>query len=136
MRHTIPIQRSPAARAFSLIEAVICILVIGVLTAISLTVLNPASKKRIESVSYRRTAQEFCSVANAALVAGARFVVPNDVPATMKKLVTGVSPTSGSFKGHVFKMPNVDDITLAQAQAFIVLQNGQLTYLANEPYSD
>jgi prepilin-type N-terminal cleavage/methylation domain-containing protein len=123
-------------RAFSLLEMLVVICIIGVLTSITMIAINPGKRQRIESVAHRRTAQEYCTLAHVVEAAGAQATVPNDLLQTLRRLTAGVTITSGAYKSQTFSVPNVDAPTQVAVSAYLELKNGELVYLADKAYSD
>jgi prepilin-type N-terminal cleavage/methylation domain-containing protein len=121
------IKMSPSTQAFSLMEMLIVIAIIGVMGAMIFSAFGP-SRKAAEDECYRRNAQQIASTAAMASAAGALFIIPNDATATIQNLVQGKSPSSGVFKGRVFKLPPMEDYQIQGALKYLALHNTELVY--------
>jgi len=82
----------------------------------------------------RRNAQNFCSLANSASVAG-YDVTSGDasVEVAFKRIADGVTIAKGPLKGHIFKMPNINESEIKAASTYAQIRNSELIYLTSEP---
>lgn len=96
---------------FSLIEMLVVIAVIGVIAAIAIPNIGNINDSARTSAA-QRNAQSCASVYSSAIAAG---YTPTTQPTTaadaVELLRTGVSPTSGTFNGKVFQVPNLPATT-------------------------
>lgn len=112
---------------FSLFEVLVVVAAIGLLAAIALPSLTAA--KVSEESSHRRNAQQLATVAATATIAGANAVVAGDLVATVNRLVTGVAPTKGPFKGRVFQVSGMGAEARTGAMIYLRVSNEQLIYV-------
>ncbi|MBV6501720.1 MAG: hypothetical protein CJBNEKGG_04238 [Prosthecobacter sp.] len=121
---------SPTSRrsdGFSLMELLLVIALIGILSNIALFALSGTSSK-VDIVKNKRNAQTIASLAAAASAAGASFVVSGDVRATVTNLQNGTAPTSGAFKGRVFKLQPMTDDQIDGALPYLSAPDTELLY--------
>lgn len=114
-------------QAFSLMELLVVIMIIGFMSALIMLSFGPAREGAIEERD-RRNAQEIASTAAMASAAGARFVVKDDETATIQNLVLGKTPVSGVFRGRIFKLPPMEDYQIQGAMKYLALNDTELTY--------
>lgn len=112
---------------FSLVELLITLAIMGVVAAIGVGGFGGA-RQGAEDQKDRRNAQEIASMAAMANAAGASFVVAGDEAATIANLVSGTSPTSGIFKGRVFRLPSLSAASITGAMRFLSLRDMELQY--------
>ena len=92
---------------FSLIEMLVVIAVIGVIAAIAIPNIGNINDSA-RTATAQRNAQSCASVYASAISAGyTPATQPADAAAAVELLRTGVSPTTGTFSGKVFQVPNL-----------------------------
>ena len=114
-------------QGFSLMELLVTIAILGVLATIGIGAMGGARQGAVDQKD-KRNAQEIASVAAIASAAGASFVVPGDEKATIVNLKNGCSPSTGAFKGRVFKLPNLGEPEINGAMRFLALNDSELQY--------
>ena len=121
---------SPVTRkaGFSLFELLLVVALIGVMSAIVIPTMN--SNSTYEAARNRRNAQEMSAICASAQVAGLNLVVPGDLPATIRNILAGGSPTSGPFKGQRFRASGVQEPDAMKAITYLQLQGSTLIYQA------
>ena len=112
---------------FSLVELLVTMAIMGVVGAIGVAGFGGA-RQGAEDQKDRRNAQEIASMAAMANAAGAPFVVAGDEAATIANLVSGTTPTTGIFKGRVFRLPNMSAASITGAMRFLSLRDTELQY--------
>lgn len=101
--------RKIAKAGFSLVEMLVVIAVIGVIAAIAIPQMGNVNESA-KQASARRNAQSVASIASAALAAGYSFT-GTSAAAIYDEVAGGVTPTTGSFSGRLFKVPNLPTAT-------------------------
>jgi prepilin-type N-terminal cleavage/methylation domain-containing protein len=114
-------------RAFSLVEMLTVIAIMGILASISIGAFGGARQGAVDQKD-KRNAQEIASTAAIASAAGAQFLVPGDERATINNLRTGCTPSQGAFKGRLFKLSNLAEPEINGAMRFLALNDSELQY--------
>lgn len=120
--------------AFSLVEMLVVIAVIGILAAIAVPNIGKINGAA-EASKNRRNAQQLASVCNAAQAAGHDFIVDGDTDpaAVCARIVTGATitdPTS-PFKDSYFGVPNLSGDELTEAVAYLTISSDGSTLVYN-----
>jgi prepilin-type N-terminal cleavage/methylation domain-containing protein len=108
MLHPHPLPRRPLrshhSAAFSLIEALIVVAILGVLSASALAYFSSYHRDVMLKVRDKRNAQEITAIAMGATAAGAAVIQPGDMEGTILNLIEGRPGTVGTFKGRLFRI--------------------------------
>jgi prepilin-type N-terminal cleavage/methylation domain-containing protein len=119
--------KTPRSKAFSLVEMLVVVAVIGIISAISISQigrLNDSAK----DAQYRRNAQAIASVFSAAQAAGLDFYVPGDKNSTVTAVVAGGTVTAeGPFKNAFFGVPGLNVVDQASASVFLEMDDATST---------
>jgi prepilin-type N-terminal cleavage/methylation domain-containing protein len=118
-------------RAFSIVEMLIVIAVIGVISAGAVSFYGRYHREVILRVRDQRNAQEITSLAMGATAAGAKVIEANDMQGTILNLIEGRDGTVGSFKGHNFRLTNLTEEEVAGAMRFLQWRDGVPAYAPN-----
>jgi prepilin-type N-terminal cleavage/methylation domain-containing protein len=119
-----------AAPGFSLIELMMAVALVGILANLAMMAFGGVAQDA-EFQKDKRNAQEIATLAATANAAGASFIVAGDERATIVNLRVGVSPTSGAFRGQIFRIPGVSDNEITGAMKFLTLNDTDLVYSQN-----
>lgn len=92
---------------FSLVEMLVVIAIIGIIAAIAIPNIGNMNQAAKDAAA-QRNAQSVASVMNAAIAAG-YVPVETSKAEVLTNIQTGVTPTSGPFKGKLFTVGNIDD---------------------------
>ena len=135
MNNTLPRLTSASRSGFSLFEVLMCIAVIGVITAIVVPLWGQTES--IYAARYRRNAQELAAMSLMAHSAGLNFIQEGeDVTETARAIVRGGMPLQGSMKGRRFIVPGLSEEDIEGAAKFLVIKNGELIYTNDDPLTD
>lgn len=115
-------------RAFSLVEVLVCLGIIGIMCTIALEWYSRTQRDVLDRLMNQRNAQEIVSLGVCATVAGADFVKPTDKFGTIQKLVLGTTGTTGVWKGKVFRLSNVPPQSIVDAMPYVAFEAGLLLY--------
>jgi type II secretory pathway pseudopilin PulG len=118
---------SSKAKGISLIEALMTLAIIGVMAAVAVPLLFD-TKEDVTRAQQRRNAQEIISVCATAQAAGLDFVVPGNLEKSIENVIVGGAPTSGVFRGRLFRVPGITVQDISKVSKFIRLENGSLIY--------
>lgn len=127
-------RKDVGSRAFSLIEVLIVLVVIGILffaASISTRDLQVAEERSKD----QRNAQQLASVCNAAQAAGHDFVKKGlDLSATVAEVVKGavVKDEDSPFFNTFFGVPNLSLPEQEAASRFLEIRNGMLVFVPEE----
>ncbi len=124
-----------STNAFSLVEMLVVIAVIGILAAIAVPNIGRINAAAEDSKD-RRNAQQLASVCGAAAAAGYDFVVVGGHadgadPATLAgEIATGatIADTTSPFNGTFFGVPNLSTDEIATAANYLQIANQMLVY--------
>ena len=108
--------------AFSLVEMLVVIAVIGILAAIAVPNIGKINGAAEESKN-RRNAQQLSSVCNAAQAAGHDFVTPGNVVKTVDDIIEGatINDSTSPFNGSYFGVPNLTSQEVIDARQYLKL---------------
>lgn len=137
MRHIIRLKNARPlylwrCRAFSLVEMLLVIAVIGIVAAVGVPTVDRMNEASDE-VRNRRNAQTIASICGSAKAAGKNFVSDADDPASPYSVIhairTGETITDGPAQGAYFGMPNLTEAEMAGALAYLRVVEGELHYI-------
>ena len=114
-------------RAFSLVEMLIVVAIIGVIAAVCIVSLGGQRKAFVDARD-RRNAQEITSLVQAAKAAGVLLVVPDDPVLTAQLAVTGKQAQGGAFDGKTFKLPGLASEDVQSAAFFLDVVGTEVSY--------
>lgn len=117
---------------FSLFEMMTFVAILGIMISLALPLFG--NTKEVQQAAAKRNAQNFCSLANSASVAG--FDVTSgttSVEVAFKRIADGMTITKGPLKGRTFKLPNINEPEIKAASAYAKIRNSELIYLPSEP---
>lgn len=118
-----------AARAFSLVEMLVAVCILGILLSLAITHFGGEQRKAMEKVRNRRNAQEIASLTMGAEAAGAPIIAAGDMKATIENLMEGRQATHGTFSGRIFRLGRLSEHEVAGAMAFLEWQHGMPAYV-------
>ena len=128
MKFTKPLARFYRLRsaAFSLLEMLVAIAIIGIMSAITLVFISQPQRQSIMESVDRKNAEMVVSMATCASVAGANPVVNSDVEATVRKLMEGITPETGSLRGRRFVVSGITEENLPGVLDQLLIANNEL----------
>jgi prepilin-type N-terminal cleavage/methylation domain-containing protein len=126
--HSKSLSAKSRPQAFSLIEMLVVIALVGIMASIGLAMIGGGSRETIEQVRDQRNAQEVASLTTAAMAAGAPVVTPGDMRATIQNLMEGTSPQSGYFSGTTFRLGHLRDEEITGALKYLEWRGDQPVY--------
>ena len=118
--------------AFSIVEVLVVIAILGILSAISIAYLGGYHRDVMLKVRDRRNAQEITALAMGATAAGAHVVAVGDLQGTIQNLVEGREGTAGTFKGSMFRITMLSEEEIAGAIKHLVWHEGMPSYIHGE----
>ena len=102
--------------------------ILGIMASISLFLLG-GQRITFMEVRAKRNAQELVSEFHKAASFGVNFAVAGDKMATLRKIVDGSVASSGLFQGGSFRVSNMDEESLQEAEKYILQDlTGSLIY--------
>lgn len=110
----------------------IALAVLGVMSSIVIGVYT-RHRAAIEDTRCRYNAAMLSQTCLCAQVAGVDLGADEGLPTTVRRLLEGVTPDSGSFVSHVFKVDGIRADELARVLYYLDLQDGALVYRADRP---
>ena len=113
---------------FSLLEALVCLTIIGIIVSIALGWFSGARRDVLERVTNQRNAQEIVAMGVYATVAGAEFVEPSDKFTTVQNLLLGTTGTVGIWKGQTFRLTTLAPTAIPDALTFVNFDGDLLIY--------
>lgn len=124
----------PFRRAFSYIEMLACIAIIGILCGIALVTLSHPQREAMTETVRQQNAASLASMAVCLEVAGMSPVIPNDLEGTIRRLMHGVVPESGPLAGHRFVVSGIEESEVAGIASYLSIENGELIYRSESPH--
>lgn len=125
--HT-PAFQSRRRSAFSVIEALIVVAVLGVLSASAITFFSSYHRDVMLKVRNQRNAQEITALAMGATAAGATVIQPGDMEGTILNLIEGRPGTVGTFKGRIFRISALKEEEIHGAMEYLSWHDGFPAY--------
>ncbi len=120
-----PIARNDHARAFSLVELLVTIGVLGVITAISIIHINPVTRNAHVNKDMRN-AQSIAAVAGASQAAGAVLDL-SSLDSAISQLKDGVAG-KGSFSSSTFKVAPFTSEQVEDLRPYLSIQNNSIVF--------
>jgi len=124
--------RRTSRRAFSVIEMLIVIAILGALSAAALAFYGRYHRDVVMRVRDQRNAQEITALTMGATAAGAAVIELNNTEQTIHNLIEGRNGTVGTFKGHLFQLPAMTPEEIAGAMRYLAWKDGILIYLSGD----
>jgi prepilin-type N-terminal cleavage/methylation domain-containing protein len=115
--------------AFSVVEMLIVVAIIGVFASIALVFLGGEHREAMLRVRDRRNAQEITALCMGATAAGAPVVAKDDMRGTIANLIEGRDGTVGSFKGHHFSITPLTEEEIQGAMKYLEWRQGLPAYV-------
>jgi prepilin-type N-terminal cleavage/methylation domain-containing protein len=128
-----PPHFDPAHRAFSIVEMLIVIAVIGALSAVAIGFYSHYHRDVVLRVRDQRNAQEITALTMGATAAGAAVISLGDMKGTILNLIEGRNGTLGSFKGHVFQLSRLTDEEIEGAMQYLQWREDLPSYVPKAP---
>ncbi len=104
----------------------VAIAIIGIMSAITLVFISQPQRQAIMESVDRKNAAMVVSMATCASVAGANPVVNSDVEATVRKLMEGITPETGSLRGRRFVVSGITEENLPGVLDQLLIANNEL----------
>jgi type II secretory pathway pseudopilin PulG len=114
--------------AFSVVEMLIVIAVIGALSAVSINFYGRYHRDVILRVRDQRNAQEITALTMGATAAGAEVIAPKDLEQTILNLIEGRDGAVGTFKGHRFSLSRLTPEEIQGAMKYLQWKDGFPAY--------
>ena len=124
---TLVFSPQTTTKAFSLIELLVVVAIIGTLTSILIPMIGRMSDGA-ESARHRQHAQSLASTYMAGTTAGAAFLAPGNLDQTIENIVAGATVQSGVFAGESFRVPGIAEADRVAAARFLNLDGDRLIY--------
>lgn len=118
----------PSALGLTLIELLVTIAIIGILVNLSMMFFGGSSNQVAVEQKDKRNAQEIANIAAMASAAGAHYLEPGDEAATIANLRVGCTPTTGAFRGRLFKISALGEKEIQGAMRYLALNDTDLMY--------
>lgn len=115
--------------AFSIVELLIVIAIIGVVASIAIVYLGGDHRDAMLRVRDQRNAQEITALCMGATAAGANVVVKDDMEGTIRNLIEGRDGTNGTFKGHTFSITALTPDEIQGAIKYLTWKDGLPAYV-------
>lgn len=117
--------------AFSLVEMLIVIAIVGVMSAVAIAFLGGAHRESMARVRNQRNAQEVVSLCMGAVAVGAPVVEPGDMKATIQNLMEGRQASTGIFAGRIFRISEMSEEEIQGTLEYLSWQGDQPVYQFN-----
>jgi prepilin-type N-terminal cleavage/methylation domain-containing protein len=112
----------------SLVELLVVIAVIGIIASLAVPVLAGPTKRNADDMKDRRNAQTVAQIYRAGYMAGVDFLVPNDLGATVDRVVAGGVSAEGILAGSTYAVPGLTVDEKSGAMRFLELRDELLLY--------
>lgn len=116
---------SVALQAFSLLEMLIVIGILGILGAAALTFFGGSQHEALIEVRDKRNAQEVVSLTMGAVAVGAPVIAPGDMRTTIDNLLKGTQASTGAFAGRTFRLSQLNEEEISGAMKYLKWQDEQ-----------
>ena len=123
---------NPRRKGLSLIELLIVVSIIGFITSIGVALVAGRYRDVSERARLRATARNMVMIYDSARALGADVLVPNDLTATLHKVVDGVTITDGVASGKKMSLPHVTDDDILNVQQFLSFNDGEIVFLGGQ----
>ncbi len=120
------------AHAFSVVEMLVVIAIIGIFSAISVSFLHGYYREGALQVRDRRNAQEISALCMGASAAGADVISVGHMESTIQNLIDGREGTTGTFKGRLFRITALTDEEIAGALNYLEWHDGMPSYVRSD----
>lgn len=119
----------PAHQAFSLMEMLIVVAVIGIMAAVAIAFLGGGHRESMTRIRDQRNAQEVVSLTMGATAVGADVIEPGDMKTTIQNLMEGRQAASGAFAGRTFRLSTLNEEEIAGALKYLTWRGNQPVYV-------
>ncbi|WP_078811811.1 type II secretion system protein [Prosthecobacter debontii] len=116
------------SQAFSLVEMLIVIAIVGVMSAVVIAFLGGAHRESMTRVRDQRNAQEVVSLCMGAVAVGAPVVEPGNMRTTIENLMEGKAASSGIFQGRIFRISQMSEEEIDGALKYLSWHDSQPVY--------
>ncbi len=121
-------MRKKNNQAFSLVEMLSVIAVIGIISAIAVPSIGRINDSAREAAA-KRNAQNIASVITSAQAAGLDFLAPQGLPQTVANVVQGGTVSEGVFAGAFFGVPSLSATEIDAVQSYLWQTDTQVLYM-------
>lgn len=119
---------SRSRRAFSYVEMLVSVAVIGILCGIAVTALSHPQRQAMVEATRQQNAASIASMSVCLEVAGCSAVLPDNVEGTIRQLIKGITPSDGPLKGRRFVVSGVADEDVPAIARYLSIDGGELVY--------
>ncbi len=126
-RHTRATQSR--RQGLSLVEMLIVVTIIGFVASLGVATFAGRYREVAEKARLKTTARNMVVIYNTGRAMGADVLVPDDLTATLHRVVDGFAITDGVASGRTMALPHVSDQDIVSAQEFIDFQGGEMVFL-------
>ncbi len=123
--------RRPRQSAFSLVEMLAAIAILGIMASIVVTAFGRPQRMVFLDAERRQNAASLAAMANCVQIAGTEIVVPGNLAATVKRLRDGTVIKAGALRGNCFKVSGITDEELPGVLYYLEIRNNELVYRAD-----
>jgi hypothetical protein len=109
------------------------IMIMGIMASIAIAIFSQPHRQAIIDSTDRHNAALLVTMANCAEIAGISPVVPGNLEATVRRLMIGVTPTTGILRGRKFVVNGIPEDRLSGVLTMLELRNDQLVIKSAAP---